>query len=242
MPRFEAVLLDYGNTVAQFDRPQIERIHVQLADFLSRTVASVDPTVLGEVMDRVCVLATLSEDRRELTPVEQMELVLREVYARPFRTTDQAVLDANEAYQELYVTAIEVDDATVRALEQIAARVRLGLVSNYPCGATLRRTLSAAGIADRFDPIVISGEVGYVKPHPKVFQVALEGIGVPAERVLFVGDSWASDMVGSREAGMSTCHHLGLASEQDHSERYSSYRPDFTIRHLDELLPILAVV
>ena len=40
-------------------------------------------------------------------------------------------------------------------------------------------------------------------------------------------------MVGPA-AGMATCHHLGLRVE-DHEERYASYRPDFMIRHLDEL-------
>jgi putative hydrolase of the HAD superfamily len=103
----------------------------------------------------------------------------------------------------------------------------------------MRRLLSALGIADRLAPVVISGDVGYVKPHPKLFQIALDGLGVPAGRVLFVGDSWASDMVGGHAAGMVTCHHLGLAAPQDHEERYASYRPDFAIRHLAELDGIL---
>ena len=82
MPRFEAVLLDFANTVVQFDRPQIEAIHVDLAAFLSRSFAPIDARALGEVMDEVCVMAPLSEDKRELTPLEQMRRVLQQAYDR----------------------------------------------------------------------------------------------------------------------------------------------------------------
>jgi HAD superfamily hydrolase (TIGR01549 family) len=241
MSRFEAVLLDFANTVVQFDRPQIRAIHVALAEFLSRTVAAIDATTLGEVMDRVCVRAPLSVHQRELTPAEQMQQVLQEAYAEPFRTTDEIVIAADREYQELFIRSIEIDDLTLKALERVRKQVPVGLVSNYPCGVSLRRLLSALGIENRFEPIVISGEVGYVKPHPRLFEVALELLGVPPARVLFVGDSWASDMVGGHAAGMATCHHLGLAAVQDHEERYARYRPDFAIAHLDELDRILAV-
>jgi HAD superfamily hydrolase (TIGR01549 family) len=240
MPRFEAILLDYGNTVVQFDRPQIEWIHVQLAEFLSKTIAPIEPRTLGEVMDRVCVLPPLSRDKREFTPFEQMLRILREVYDETCPFTDQMVTEANCEYQNLYVRSITIDDGTVRALEWIRRGMRIGLVSNYPCGASLRRSLRAIGIADLFDPVVVSGDVGYVKPHPTLFHAALDALGIPAARVLFVGDSWASDMVGGQAAGMATCHHLGHTSERDYEERYKSYRPDFSIHHLEELREILA--
>jgi putative hydrolase of the HAD superfamily len=241
MSRFEAVLLDFANTVVQFDRPQIEAIHVALAAFLSGTVGPIDSLALGEVMDRVCVMQPLSEDKRELTPLEQMELVLREAYGRPFQRDEQAVVDANREYQERFVSSLEIDDLTRRALERVRRRVPVGLVSNYPCGPSLRRSLTTLGIAGQIDPVVISGEVGCCKPHPKLFETALEGLGVAADKVLFVGDDWASDMVGGHGAGMATCHHLGLASAQDYAERYAVYRPDYVIRHLDELDRILTI-
>jgi HAD superfamily hydrolase (TIGR01549 family) len=239
MARFEAVLLDYANTVVQFDRPQIEAIHAALAQQLSRMVAPVDARTLGAIMDCVCVQAPLSDDKRELTATEQMRRVLQETFGRPFARDDEIVVAADGAYQELFVASLAIDERALHALARVRARVPVGLVSNYPCGATLRRTLAALGLAEHFDPVVISGEVGYVKPHPEPFKLALEQLGTPAERVLFVGDSWASDMVGGHLAGMATCHHLGLAALQDHDERYARYRPDYTIEHLDELDRIL---
>lgn len=239
MARFDAILLDYANTVVQFDRPQIERIHVGLAEFLTSTLGPIDARELGAVMDRVCVAAPLTPDRRELTPCEQMRRVLQECYGRPFCAADRAVVDADRAYQELFLASLAIDEHATDAVRRIGRRMPVGLVSNYPCATTLRRSLTALGIADLFDPIVISGEVGYVKPHPKLFRIAIEGLGAPADRVLFVGDSWACDMIGGRDAGMSTCHHVGLSSQGDHERRYRSYRPDFSIRHLAELERII---
>jgi putative hydrolase of the HAD superfamily len=238
--RFEAVLLDFANTVVQYDRPQMEAIHVALAEHLSRAVAPIGAATLGRAMDHVCASPALSEDKRESTPAEEMRRVLCEAYGRPFAVDDPAVVAAQTRYHELFVDVLALDDRTLPALRDIAASVPVGLVSNFPCGATLRRSLLALGIAERFAPIVISGEVGYVKPHPELFEVALDALGVAPERVLFVGDSWASDMVGAHAAGMATCHHRGMIAAQDHERSYAIYRPDFTIEHLAQVGEILA--
>jgi FMN phosphatase YigB (HAD superfamily) len=237
--RFDAVLLDYGNTVVEFDRPQLQWIHVQMAEFLSDAVAPVDASTLGSVMDATCILPPLSEGMREFTPLEQMERILQKTYGRPFRTTDRVVIAADCRCQELFVASIEIDQSAAEAVRGLSRRVPVGLVSNYPCGDAVRRSLSSIGLADQFDPIVISGEVGFVKPHSKLFQVALEGLAIGAERVLFVGDDWNNDMVGAHAAGMATCQYLGHTSDLDLEQRYRSYRPDFSIHHLAELTEIL---
>jgi HAD superfamily hydrolase (TIGR01509 family) len=239
MPRFDAVLLDYGNTVVQFDRAQIESIHGALAGYLSAALGPLEAAALGAVMDDVCVRSPLSEDKREMTACEQMGHVLSAAYGRPFATDDEDVVAADREYQRLFVEALAVDERAVRAIEEVRSQVPVGLISNYPCGATLRRSLERIGLGDVFWPIVISGEVGYVKPHAKLFAMALEALGLPGERVLLVGDSWANDMVGAHQAGMATCHLLGLTSDRDLEERYRIYRPDFTIEHLAELPAIV---
>jgi HAD superfamily hydrolase (TIGR01509 family) len=239
MSRFDAVLLDYGNTVVQFDRAQIESIHAALSRYLSTVLGPLEAAALGAVMDDVCVRAPLSNDMREMTACEQMGQVLSTAYGRPFDDHDEAVVAADREYQRLFVESLAVDERAARAIRELRSRVPVGLISNYPCGATLRRSLESLGLGRSFWPIVVSGDVGYVKPHAKLFAVALDALRLPAERVLLVGDSWANDMVGAHQAGMATCHLLGLTSDRDLDERYRIYRPDFTIEHLAELLPIV---
>jgi putative hydrolase of the HAD superfamily len=51
---------------------------------------------------------------------------------------------------------------------------------------------------------VFSSEVGKRKPHPAIFETALERLGVEPERALFVGDRRFEDIRGAKEAGMTT--------------------------------------
>jgi putative hydrolase of the HAD superfamily len=58
-------------------------------------------------------------------------------------------------------------------------------------------------LASWVDSLVISSEVGYRKPHPSFFQAACAHLGLPAERVLSVGDDPENDVRGAIRAGMS---------------------------------------
>ena len=58
-----------------------------------------------------------------------------------------------------------------------------------------------------FDDIVISGEVGSIKPEPEIFQIALEKIGRPASELLFIDDSLAN-IRQAKEMGFITVHFL----------------------------------
>jgi len=76
----------------------------------------------------------------------------------------------------------------------------LGVISNWDSGA--RSLLSGHGLAEFFDPIVISSEVGAEKPAPEIFRIALERVGFAGEQCLYVGDNYYDDALGSRKVGM----------------------------------------
>jgi HAD superfamily hydrolase (TIGR01509 family) len=81
-----------------------------------------------------------------------------------------------------------------------AAGIRLAVISNWVWDGA--RLLDELDLADWFVTIVISDRVGYGKPHPAIFRAALEAAGVPAERAVHVGDSYAKDVLGAVGAGM----------------------------------------
>ena len=56
-------------------------------------------------------------------------------------------------------------------------------------------------LAGLLDAIVVSSEVGYRKPHPAFFRAACGRLGLPADRVLSVGDDLENDVLGARRAG-----------------------------------------
>jgi HAD superfamily hydrolase (TIGR01509 family) len=101
-----------------------------------------------------------------------------------------------------FIAALEFE-AVPGAVEAVSALDRLGLrlavVSNWDVG--LADHLARIGLADRFTAIVTSAEAGAPKPDPRVFEVALERLGVPPEQALHVGDAEADEQ-GARAAGM----------------------------------------
>lgn len=78
------------------------------------------------------------------------------------------------------------NEALVAALRRWKGRVALGLISNAWSG--LREVLRRLGLLDLFDVVVISAEVGLLKPDPRIYRLALERLRVPPPMAAFVDD------------------------------------------------------
>jgi len=127
--------------------------------------------------------------------------LLRRDCASVFLEAADADLDSAD-FMPAFVAALEFE-AVPGALEAVSELERLGLqlavVSNWDVG--LAEHLGRLGLADRFATIVTSAEAGAPKPDPRVFELALERLGVPPGRALHVGDGEA-DEEGARAASM----------------------------------------
>ncbi len=87
------------------------------------------------------------------------------------------------------------------ALERLRGQgLRLAVVSN--ADGTIEEALVEAGLAHHFDVIVDSHLVGFEKPDPGIFEVALGRAGAEASRALHVGDLYDADVLGARAAGL----------------------------------------
>ncbi len=95
--------------------------------------------------------------------------------------------------------------------------------------------LERTGLREHFDLLIISEEVGVAKPDARIFDYALEKAGNPdRSRVLMVGDTAASDILGGMNAGLSTCWlnaHQQVLPEQ--------IKPTWTVTSLAELEQLL---
>jgi putative hydrolase of the HAD superfamily len=90
------------------------------------------------------------------------------------------------------------EDAIPVLQELRAARLRIGVVSNGVRDLTEFVAHHRLGV----DVIVDSRTHGRVKPHPTIFQAALELLGVAAAEAVMVGDSLEEDVEGARALGM----------------------------------------
>lgn len=87
----------------------------------------------------------------------------------------------HESQTYLNVELLEI----VKSLRKSGLKV--GIISNY--GSHLRRVLEEEGVTPLVDEIVISGEVGFQKPHREIFDIAFDRLGLSSHEVAFVDDS-----------------------------------------------------
>jgi len=89
---------------------------------------------------------------------------------------------------------------TREALQRIGQHYAIAVISNSD--GKIEFVLRRCGIVDCFSSITDSGIVGHEKPHPAIFQAALEAMKADPAESLYVGDVHSVDYVGARKAGM----------------------------------------
>jgi 2-haloacid dehalogenase len=89
---------------------------------------------------------------------------------------------------------------TVTALRELKKRFRLAIISNVD-DDLFATTQPQLGV--KFDEIITAQQVGAYKPSLKVFELALSRIGVPAERILHIGQSIYHDVIPAQSLGLS---------------------------------------
>jgi putative hydrolase of the HAD superfamily len=111
--------------------------------------------------------------------------------------------------------------------------LRLGCVSNaFMDAATLHQIMVERRLGEHLELTISSCEFGYRKPHPSIYEAAVDRMGIGADEVIFVGDRVEQDVVGPAKLGMRTVLTLQYR-EEDPS--LGAISPDAVIRHLSEL-------
>ncbi len=95
-------------------------------------------------------------------------------------------------------------DSAVEAVQKLAQKYPLALISDtaWTPGRVLRQIFANYKILDCFRVLIFSGEVGVTKPHPQMFRLALNGLGVQARECLHVGDLQRTDIAGAKAVGI----------------------------------------
>ena len=124
------------------------------------------------------------------------------------------------------------DDAIPTLQHFRDAGFKLAIVSNWD--TPLDPLTERLGIADYFDAIVASHDVRVKseKPDPHIFNYALAAVGVSAEEVVHVGDTYAADIVGAKAVGIRP---ILLDRDGTQTGRWRE-----TIQNLSELPELLA--
>ncbi len=126
---------------------------------------------------------------------------------------------------------------------------RIGCVTNRGySGPRFHEELADLGLTDLFETTVISCDVGYMKPHPKIYEQALTELGIAPSQAAMVGDSLHADVAGSKALGMVAVWRKPPKgepveeTEDEPAEDEPGPEPDYTITTLAEIrsIPLFA--
>lgn len=228
-----AVVFDFGSTLVEFGERQLRACDRALADVMARLYGSADLARVQAVRDR---------QRREPYSGDFRENDLPEISARLVR--EVCGVEAAPEHIELiletryraFVEQVEAREYVRHVLQTLRERYLLGFLSNYPDAPAIRDSLRKIGLHDLFDAVVVSGEVGRVKPHPLPFLTVLGRLGARPEEALYVGDNWLGDIQGAKRVGMKAAHILQFETPEVFERQPGDHDADLVIHHLTDLL------
>jgi YjjG family noncanonical pyrimidine nucleotidase len=128
--------------------------------------------------------------------------------------TDLDAKSMMEEYFAYYGSHQRLFPGARECLARLGCIIKLGIITNGFVDVQ-RGKLEKTGIAELVDAVLISEETGKIKPHPDVFRLALQRLGVEADEALYIGDSFATDIVGAENAGIATIWFNPKAAKPD---------------------------
>ncbi len=115
---------------------------------------------------------------------------------------DARITHGVEAYFSAFLDHATLLPDTLDMLGTLRGRYRLGLLSNFTHPPVVHKILARLGLDAFFDVQLVSGTLGYRKPHRHVFEELTRQFGVSKEQIAFVGDDLDADLHGAQQAGM----------------------------------------
>jgi len=107
-------------------------------------------------------------------------------------------------YWPKYKSKCYVSDEARDIVKYLASRYRIGIISNFIVRGGVEELLESNGIAMFFELVITSVNEGWRKPHPKLYQKALQLAGTEARKTILIGDDYYNDYLAPRELGWQT--------------------------------------
>ena len=123
------------------------------------------------------------------------------------------------------------------ALERVSRKFETGIITNG-FKETQEKKFESMELNRYCKTFLISEDVGKMKPHPAVFDRASDLAGVERSKILYVGDSYVSDIEGGSNAGWSTAWYTGFETVRLGE---SSTKASFTFSDFSSLTDLLNV-
>ena len=180
----KAVFFDLGGVIV---RTEFQTPRQQLADRLSMDYDDLNKLIFDSETSSRASTGEISSDEHWAFVIQRLK-----------RPASELVTIRNE-----FFAGDIVDRTLLDYLRSLRGKYKTGLISN--AWGDLRDFIVREKFEDAFDKMIISAEVGAMKPEAKIFQIALEQFGVRPNEAVFVDDFYVN-IEGCEKVGMKGIH------------------------------------
>ena len=222
------VLLDADDTLLDFGRSEKEAIVTTLKEF--------GIPVTQNIVDRYVQINLHCWKLLETGRITRVYLdrLRFDMLFEEFGIKGKDAVAAGAAYRAHLTEKGYVIDGCIEFLKNISLKYRLFLVTNGTQPTQIVR-LKSAGIDGYFEDMFFSEQIGCAKPYAGFFDYVFSHIdGLDKSRVVLVGDSLTSDILGANNAGIT-----GIWFNPKGQTLSGTAKPDYTVRGYEELEKLL---
>ena len=231
MNRFTTILWDVDGTLLDFSYSQNYAIR--------KCFQTIGEPITEEIIDRYSRINDSFWKRLEKKEITREEL-LPGRFLQLFKEYHIEGVDIKafmKEYQESLGNVYSFQDDALTILTALHGHIKQYVVTNGVT-ATQERKLRLSGIFNLMDGVFISEQLGADKPGEVFFQKALEQVCEPdRNKILIVGDSLSSDILGGARAGIVTCWYNPKGQENT-----MDITPDYEIQDLHQIYEVLEII
>lgn len=151
---------------------------------------------------------------------------LADVWKLP-HTIEEFMIERNEVFGKLTIPFPE----TFEVLNALKGRYKLGVITNGYSNVQ-RDKITAIGIEDYFEDIIVSGEEEFEKPDPRIFLKSLKNLGIKPEEAVYIGDYYPNDISGAINAKIKP---IWICEDPDEQKEFDGIR----VTRLQDILEYL---
>jgi len=226
--KYEILLFDADDTLFDFERAQqyaLQKVYtafdmLDLADEYTASYKEIGKEIWGELERGEITLAELR--------VERFKRLFKK-YNLPHQPED---------FGNAYLRFLGEGSFLIEGAEELCQALnkqRLAIITNGFREVQIPR-IAHSPLSHCFEQIIISEDTGYQKPQTEIFDYAFAKLGLTRQdRVLMIGDSLTSDILGGNRYGIDTCWFNPRRKENG-----TDVKPTYEIAKLHDLLKIIS--
>ena len=231
--KFKAIFFDFGNTLIPLGPKELDYIDQETFSFLKKHLGEIDIEKFKEARDK-----TKGKPYQDMPPsfIESSAQEVIQDLLFPFTNSKDLLNPLLDVRRKSFIKCGKMPEYLPSLLKTLSNYFQLGIVSNYPDSYPIISILEKFDLIKYFNSIIISGDIGYVKPSSIIFEKSLQEINCQSYEALFVGDNWYMDIIGASKIGMTTAYTKEWLDEKIFNEGLKYCKPAFVLNTLQDLL------